>query len=30
VEPLPPERRAAVAAALDELQVLMPDRGRGG
>ncbi len=30
VEPLTPERRAAVAAALDELQVLMPDRGRGG
>ena len=30
IEPLPPDRRAAVAAALDELQVLMPDRGRGG
>jgi DNA-binding MarR family transcriptional regulator len=27
VEPLPAERRAAVAAALDELQVLLPGRG---
>lgn len=26
IEPLPTERRAAVAAALDELQVLLPDR----
>lgn len=30
VEPLPTERRAAVAAALDELQVLLPDRGDPG
>lgn len=27
IEPLPEERRAAVAAALDELQVLLPGRG---
>lgn len=27
IEPLPPDRRASVAAALEELQVLMPDRG---
>jgi DNA-binding MarR family transcriptional regulator len=30
IEPLPAERRAAVAAALDELQVLLPGRGRTG
>jgi DNA-binding MarR family transcriptional regulator len=30
IEPLPADRRAAVAAALDELQVLLPDRGRTG
>lgn len=30
IEPLPDERRAAVAAALDELQVLLPDRARTG
>jgi DNA-binding MarR family transcriptional regulator len=28
VEPLPANRRAGVAAALDELQVLLPGRGR--
>jgi hypothetical protein len=27
IEPLPPDRRAAVASALDELEVLMPGRG---
>jgi DNA-binding MarR family transcriptional regulator len=27
IEPLPEGRRAAVAAALDELEVLLPDRG---
>ena len=27
IEPLPEDRRAAVAAALDELQVLLPGRG---
>ena len=27
IEPLPDDRRAAVAAALDELQVLLPGRG---
>jgi hypothetical protein len=26
IEPLPPERRAAVASALEELQVLLPRR----
>jgi DNA-binding MarR family transcriptional regulator len=30
VQPLPADRRAAVAAALDELQVLLPGRGRTG
>lgn len=30
IEPLPAERRAAVAAALDELKVLLPGRGRTG
>ena len=30
IEPLPADRRAAVAAALDELQVLLPERGRTG
>jgi DNA-binding MarR family transcriptional regulator len=30
VEPLPADRRAAVAAALDELEVLLPGRGRTG
>jgi DNA-binding MarR family transcriptional regulator len=30
IEPLPEDRRAAVAAALDELQVLLPGRGRTG
>jgi hypothetical protein len=27
IEPLPADRRAAVASALDELEVLMPGRG---
>jgi DNA-binding MarR family transcriptional regulator len=30
IEPLPADRRAAVATALDELQVLLPGRGRNG
>jgi DNA-binding MarR family transcriptional regulator len=30
IEPLPRERREAVSAALEELQVLLPSRGRKG
>jgi DNA-binding MarR family transcriptional regulator len=30
IQPLPADRRASVAAALDELQVLLPGRGRTG
>jgi DNA-binding MarR family transcriptional regulator len=30
IEPLPEERREGVSSALEELQVLLPDRGRKG